>query len=67
MPREKDGFREILDMLTEKYPATLTLGETCEVLGCSRCHLRTIIGRGHIKVKDGKIPIGAVASYLCAD
>ena len=67
MPREKEGFREILDVLMEKYPPTMTKGEACEAIGCSRGHLRTIIYRGHIKVKDGKIPIGAVASYLCAN
>lgn len=66
MAREKDGFRELLEILMEKYPMLLSKGEACDALGCSRDHLRTVIMRGHIKVKDGKIPIGAIASYLCA-
>lgn len=67
MAREKSGYREMLSMLMEKYPALLTQGQAAEVLGCSPRHMYDIIKRGHIKVKDGKIPIGAIASYLCAD
>ena len=67
MPREKEGFREILAMLMEKYPPTLSKCKAAEALGCSRSHLQTIISRGKIKPKDGKIPIGAIASYLCAE
>ena len=67
MAREKDGFRELLEILMEKYPLTLSRDEACNVLGCSPRHLYNIIQRGHIKVKDGKIPIGAIASYLCAE
>lgn len=67
MPREKQGFREILELLMEKYPMILSKGEACDALGCSRDRLQSLIVRGSIKVKDGKIPIGAIASYLCAD
>ena len=67
MAREKDGFRELLEILMKKYPPTLSRGEACEAIGCSPRHLYNIIQRGHIKVKDGKITIGAIASYLCAD
>lgn len=67
MAREKDGFRELLEILMEKYPPTLSREAACEAIGCSPRHLYNIIKRGHIKVKDGKIPIGAIASYLCAE
>ena len=67
MAREKEGYREMLSMLMEKYPALLTNGQAAEALGCSRRHFYNIVKRGHIKVKDGKVPIGAIASYLCAD
>lgn len=67
MAREKSGYRDILSVLMEKYPALLTQGQASEALGCSPRHMYDIIKRGHIKVKDGKIPIGAIASYLCAD
>lgn len=67
MSREKEGYREILSVLMEKYPALLTNSQTAEVLGCSPRHVYDVIKRGHLKVKDGKIPIGAIASYLCAD
>lgn len=66
MAREKEGYREILEMLMEKYPMLLNRSEVCEVLGCSPRHLYNIIKRGHLKVKDDKITIGAIASYLCA-
>lgn len=66
MGREKEGYREILEMLMEKYPVLLTNVQAAEVLGCSRRHFYDIVKRGHIKIKDGKVPIGAIASYLCA-
>lgn len=67
MSREKEGYREILSVLMEKYPSLLTNSQTAEALGCSPRHVYDVIKRGHLKVKDGKIPIGAIASYLCAD
>ena len=38
MPREKEGFREQLARLTEKFPdrEMITLPEACEVTGCYR-------------------------------
>lgn len=65
MSREKEGYREILSILLEKYPPTLTRKQTAEALGVSVTHLNRIILNRHITVKDGKIPIGSVASYLC--
>lgn len=65
MPREKQNYRDMLLFLSEKYPPTMTRGQACEALGVSRPTLRTMIGKNHIKVQDGKIPIGSVASYLC--
>ena len=65
MAREKQGYRDMLYILMEKYPATMTRGMVAQVIGVSPRHLSEIIKKGHIKVQDGKIPIGSVASYLC--
>ena len=65
MAREKQGYRDILSMLMEQYPATMTRLMAAEILNVSPKHLRKIIKKGHIKVQDGKIPIGSIASYLC--
>lgn len=65
MPREKEGYREMLSILMEKYPATLSRTQAGEALSVSQPHLRKLIQRKHIAVKDGKIPIGSIASYLC--
>ena len=67
MAREKENFREMLDFLVTQYdpPLTLTKVQAIEIMHVSRPHLEKIISKGHIKVIDGKIPIGSVASYLC--
>ena len=63
--REKEGYREMLLILMEKYPNTMTRAVAAAALDVSVRHLNEIIRAGHIKISDGKIPIGSVASYLC--
>ena len=64
--REKANYRDMLQFLTEKgYPLMLTQKQTAEILNCGKNTVPRIISRGHLKVIDGKIPIGSVASYLC--
>ena len=65
MPREKPNYRDMLQMLLETNPLLLSKKEAAELLKISRTHLDTIISKGHLKVQDGKIPIGSIASYLC--
>lgn len=65
MPREKEGYRDMLIILLEKYPPTMSRTQAAEALGVSRPHLNKIIQKQHLKIQDGKIPIGSVASYLC--
>ena len=65
MPREKPNYRDMLQILLEKYPLLLSKKQTAEALGISRTHLDKIISKGHLKFQDGKIPIGSIASYLC--
>lgn len=63
---QREGYYEMLVKLSEDgVPATMTLGKACEVMNCSRPHLRELIRKGRIKLSDGKITIGAVARYLC--
>ncbi len=62
---EKKGYREMLLMLSEKYPNTMTKKQASEALGVSFPRLQKIIAHKRISVVDGKIPIGSVASYLC--
>lgn len=63
--REKQGYRDMLSLLMERYPNTLTRTQAAECLGISRQYLGEIIQKGHIKIQDSKIPIGSIASYLC--
>ena len=65
MGREKENYRATLQFLSEKYPMLMAKIQVAEALGISRTHLDKVIRKGHIKVQDGKIPIGSVASYLC--
>ena len=67
MAREKPEFRNMLCYLIDdkKYPPTMTKGQAAKAIGVSRGHLDKIIARGRIKVQDGKVPIGSIASYLC--
>ena len=65
MPREKEGYREILSALMERYPLLLTRTQTAQALGIGRSTLAEIIRKKHIKVQDGKIPVGSLANYLC--
>ena len=67
MPREKEGYRDQLERLIELYPGrdTLTINETCQLLGVSRYRLMRdkampikTIGKSY------KIPIVALARYL---
>ena len=64
--REKANYRDMLQFLTDKgYPLMLTKKQTAEILNCGKNAVPRIISKGHLKVIDGKIPIGSVASYLC--
>lgn len=65
MPREKEGYRDILMFLMERYPATMSRKQAAEAMGMSTRQLYRVIQKKHIKVQDGKIPVGSVASYLC--
>lgn len=67
MPREKPEYRVMLSFLVDKrgFPLTMTKKQTAEAIGVSRVHLDKIIAKGHIKMQDGKVPVGSVASYLC--
>ena len=67
MSREKQGYREMLCFLIndKSLPMTLTKKQAAEALDVSLTHLNTIISKGHLKIQDGKIPIGSLARYLC--
>lgn len=67
MPREKPNFRDMLQYLHEdlKVPLAMSQKQAAEVLGVSKPHFYKLVAKDHIKVQDGKVPIGSVASYLC--
>lgn len=67
MPREKEGYRDMLAFLNEnkKLPLLLSRGQACEAMGVSRDYLAILIAKGDIKLSDSKIPIGSLARYLC--
>ena len=56
MAREKQGYREILSMLMEQYPATKTRLMAAEILNVSPKHLRKIIKKGISKFKTVRSP-----------
>lgn len=67
MPREKEGYRDMLAFLNEnkKLPLLLSRGQACEAMGVSRDYLAVLIAKGDIKLSESKIPIGSLARYLC--
>lgn len=62
---EAFGYRETLELLAEKHPMLVTRQTTTVILGCCTNTLDKIIKKGHIKVVDGKIPLGSIARYIC--
>ena len=67
MPREKEGYREMLMFLNESksLPLLMDRGQACEALGISRDYLAKLIAKGDIRLERNKIPIRSVAKYLC--
>lgn len=65
MAREKDGYRDMLVLLMEQYPMTLSKTQAARALNIGKEKLYELIRKKHITVQDGKIPIGSIASYLC--
>lgn len=66
MPREKQGYRQMLEYLIEKgTPMTSTRQQAAKTLGVSKPVLDALIRRGVIKCVCDGIPIGSIASYLC--
>ena len=65
MAREKAGYREMIEFISEKYPMAMTQKEAAECIGVSLPHIRKLIRNGKIKFVCGKVPIGSVASFLC--
>lgn len=67
MGREKENYRSMLSYLADekKCPLVMNKVEVAKVLGISRGKLDDMIFEGEIKMSGGKIPIGALANYLC--
>ena len=66
MPREVEGYRENIAILSEKgVPGLMTQKQAAEELGISTKHLRALIKAGQVKAVGTLIPIGAVARLLC--
>ena len=66
MAREKPNYRETLIYLQENgFTFLMNKKDVAAKLSISRPTLDRIIKSGKLKVSDGKIPIGALASYLC--
>ena len=66
MAREKANYRETLQFLIENgYPLLMQKKDVAEKLKISRPTLDRLIKKGGIKIDEGYIPIGSIASYLC--
>lgn len=69
MPREPDGYRQQLELLTEQYPGktVLTIQEVCKMFGCGRHKLladktfpaKQVAGKGTYY-----IPIAGLARWM---
>ena len=66
MPREKANYSDMLNYLIKDLgcPLTMTKVDASKFINLSRTTLDRAIRGGRIKVQDGKIPVGSIASYL---
>lgn len=62
---EKQGYREMLEFLSGKYPLLITRTQAAEILDVCPHTLRKIIHKNGWKTVNKKIPIGTIASFLC--
>ena len=63
---EKKGYRDMLNFLYDKgVPMLLTRAQAGKLLGIGQQNLRKEIANGKLNLKDNRIPIGSIASYLC--
>lgn len=69
MPREKEGYRDMLAFLNteKKAPMMLSRSEAANVLNISRTSVCALIADKRLEVDKitNKIPIGSIARYLC--
>lgn len=67
MPREKPNYRDMLAYLreVEKAPLSLNKSEAADLIDVNRAELNEMISKGIIVIKNKKIPLGSIASYLC--
>lgn len=66
MPREKEGYRENLEILNTRFPDhdMLTMGEVMQVIGCTdRRTLRKYIGVSNWK--NDRLSKVFLARYMC--
>lgn len=69
--REKEGFREQYAVLKELFPdrETISLDETCAVLGISRRAASSEIKKGNLRARQVglkyRIPLMGLARYMC--
>ena len=68
MPREKDGYRDMLQFLKEEYPDLGLLASrrtVATVLKVSKDTVKKYIREGKLSEVNGKIPIMSIARLLC--
>ncbi len=68
MPREKDGYRDILELLNERYPDhdMLRIKECGAVLGVSKYEtVMNRLGRAGVPIVDAKVNKVFLARYMC--
>lgn len=68
MPREKEGYRDNLELLNKRFPDRdmLTISDLCPVFGYrDRRSLRGHLQRFGIPVIDNRVSKAAVARYMC--
>ena len=67
MAREKEGYRETLELLitVKNCPLLLSYEQTADILGVCTKTVQRMINEKKLIRKQGGIPIGSVASYIC--
>lgn len=68
MPREKDGYRDNLELLNARFPERdmLTISDLCPVFGYrDKRSLQGRLAKAGVSVVDKRYSKAAVARYMC--
>lgn len=62
---EKQGYRDTLAVLSQRFPALIRKGDVAEYMGCSERTVARMVAAGKLKAENGKVTIGSLAWLIC--